>query len=179
MEAASCQAGGLDPPGATDHAYGVVSGSTAPSGPAGTSPVSALRDTIVAAAQAGQVPYGLQADMIPWWQTVAASRALQARARELADQLSAELAQAMAATGTAEAELAAALAVAAYRTVQLQAIRCILAGEDTATVAARHAGRICSAFSAVDRMMSEGCGSFPSERVGHAASVYWPCAVPG
>jgi hypothetical protein len=130
-------------------------------------------------AQAGQVPYGLQADMIPWWQTVAASRALQARARELADQLSAELAQAMAATGTAEAELAAALAVAAYRTVQLQAIRCILAGEDTATVAARHAGRICSAFSAVDRMMSEGCGSFPSERVGHAASVYWPCAVPG
>jgi hypothetical protein len=40
--------------------------------------------------------YGLQADMIPWWRTVAASRALQARARELADQLSTELAGAQA-----------------------------------------------------------------------------------
>ena len=56
--------------------------------PAGTSAVSALRDTLMAAAQAGQAPYGLQTDMIPWWRTVAASRALQARARELADQLS-------------------------------------------------------------------------------------------
>jgi alkylated DNA nucleotide flippase Atl1 len=77
--------------------------------PAGTSAVTALRDTLVAAAQAGQAPYGLQADMIPWWRTVAASRALQARARELAEQLSTELAEAMAATGTAEPELAAAI----------------------------------------------------------------------
>ena len=92
--------------------------------------------------------------MIPWWRTVAASRALQARARELADQLTTELAGAMAATGTAEPELAAALAVAAYRTVHLQAIRCILAGEDATTVAARHPGRIRSALSAVDQMMA-------------------------
>jgi hypothetical protein len=74
--------------------------------------------------------------MIPWWRTVAASRALQARARELADQLTTELAMAMADTGTAEPELAAALAVTAYRTVHLQAVRCVLAGEDAATVAA-------------------------------------------
>jgi hypothetical protein len=90
--------------------------------------------------------------MISWWRTVAASRALQARARELADQLGTELAQAMAATGTAEPELAAALAVAAWRTIHLQAVRCILAGEDAATVAARHPGRIRSALSAVDQM---------------------------
>jgi len=121
--------------------------------PDGKSAVSALRDTLVAVAQVGQAPYGMQADMIPWWRTVAASRALQARARELADQLSTELAQAMAATGTAEPELVAALAVAAYRTVHLQAVRCILAGEDVATVAARHPGRIHSALSAVDRLM--------------------------
>jgi AcrR family transcriptional regulator len=121
--------------------------------PDGKSAVSALRDTLVAVAQVGQAPYGMQADMIPWWRTVAASRALQARARELADQLSTELAQAMAATGTAEPELVAALAVAAYRTVHLQAVRCILAGEDIATVAARHPGRIHSALSAVDRLM--------------------------
>ena len=120
--------------------------------PAGTSAVSALRDALAAAAQAGQAPYGMQADMIPWWQTVAASRALQARARELADQLSTELAEAMAATGTAEPELAAALAIAAYRTVHLQAIRRVLAGEDAATVAARHPGRIRSALSTVDQM---------------------------
>ena len=121
--------------------------------PAGKSAISALRDTIAAAVQAGQAPYGMQADMIPWWRTVAASRALQARARELADQLSTDLALAMAATGTAEPELAAALAVAAYRTVHLEAIRCILAGEDAAAVAARHPGRIRSALSAVDQMM--------------------------
>lgn len=121
--------------------------------PAGTSAVSALRDTLVAVAQAGQAPYGLNVDMIPWWHTVAASRALQARARELADQLATQLAQAMAATGTAEPELAAALAVAAYRTVHLQAVRAILAGQDAPTVAARHPGRICSALSAVDQII--------------------------
>jgi AcrR family transcriptional regulator len=120
--------------------------------PAGTSAVSALRDTLVAAAQAGQAPYGMQADMIPWWQTVAASRALQARARELGDQLAAELAPVMAAAGTAEPELAAALAVAAYRTIHLQAIRAILAGEDAAAVAARHPARIRSALTAIDQM---------------------------
>ncbi len=120
--------------------------------PAGKSAVSALRDTLVAAARVGQPPYGMQADMIPWWRTVAASHALQARARELADQLGAELAEAMAATGAAEPELAAALAVAAYRTVHLQAIRAILAGEEAATVAARQPGRIRSALSAVDQM---------------------------
>jgi hypothetical protein len=60
----------------------------------------------------------------------------------------------MAATGTAEPELAAALAVAAYRTVHLQAIRCILAGEDPAMVAARYPDRIRSALSAIDQMMS-------------------------
>jgi AcrR family transcriptional regulator len=120
--------------------------------PAGNSAVGALRDRLVAAAQAGQAPYGMQADMIPWWRTVAASRALQARARELADQLATELAQAIAATGPAEPELAAALAVAAYRTVHLEAIRAILAGEDPAAVAARHPARIRSALAAVDQM---------------------------
>lgn len=122
--------------------------------PAGTSAVSALRDTLVTVAQAGQAPYGMNADMIPWWRTIAASRALQARARELADQLAADLAQAMAATGTAEPELVAALVVAAYRTAHLQAVRAILAGEDAATVAARYPGRIRSALSAVGRMMA-------------------------
>jgi hypothetical protein len=60
----------------------------------------------------------------------------------------------MAATGTAEPELVAALAVAAYRTVHLQAVRGILAGEDAATVAARHPRRIGSALSAVDRLIA-------------------------
>lgn len=29
-------------------------------------------------AQAGQAPYGMNADMIPWWRTIAASRTLNA-----------------------------------------------------------------------------------------------------
>lgn len=99
--------------------------------------------------QAGRAPYGVQADMIAWWRTVAASRALPARA-EVADQLSADLALAMAATGTAEPELAAASAVAAWRTVHLEAM---LAGEDGAKVAARYPRRIRAALSAVDQMM--------------------------
>lgn len=121
--------------------------------PTGTSAISALCDALVSAAQVGQAPYGLQGDMIPWWRTVAASRALQARARELADQLAAELALAMAATGTAEPELVAALAVAAYRTVHLQAVRAILAGENAATVMARHPDRVHLAFSSVDQVV--------------------------
>jgi AcrR family transcriptional regulator len=115
--------------------------------PAGTPAVAALRDTLVAAVQAGQPPYGLQADMIPWWQTVAASRALQARARELADQLVTDLARAMADTGTADPELTAALAVAAYRTLHLQGVRRVLAGEDGAVVAPEIAERITSVLS--------------------------------
>jgi AcrR family transcriptional regulator len=122
--------------------------------PAGTTAVSAVRDTLVAVAQAGQAPFGLNAEMIPWWKTVAASRVLQARARELADQLSTELARAMAATGTAEPELAAALTIAAYRTVHLEAACCILAGENPAKVAARHPGRIRAALSAVDQVIA-------------------------
>jgi AcrR family transcriptional regulator len=120
--------------------------------PAGVSAVAALRDALVTAIRAGQPPYGMQPDMIPFWRTIAASRALQARARELSDLLTAELAEAMAATGTADAELAAALAVAAFRTIHVQAIRSILAGDDAATIAARQPARIRSALSAVDRM---------------------------
>ena len=123
--------------------------------PAGRSAVSALGDALAAAAQAAQAPYGLNAAMIPWWQAVAASRALQARARELTDQLATDLARAMAATGTAEPELAAALAVAAYRTVHLEAVRCILRGEDAATVTARHPARIRLALSAADQTMAQ------------------------
>lgn len=119
---------------------------------AGMSAVSALGDTITAAARAGQAPYSLQTEMVPWWRTVAASRALQARARELADQLSTDLAMAISATGAAEPELAAAFVVAAWRTVHLQAIRAIFAGEDPATVAASYPHRIRSALSAVDQM---------------------------
>jgi len=58
----------------------------------------------------------------------------------------------MAATGTGEPELVAALVVAAYRTVHLQAVRAILAGEDAAKVAARHPALIRAAFGAVDKM---------------------------
>ena len=50
--------------------------------------------------------------------------------RKSAHHLSADLAQVIAATGTAEPDLAAALAVAAWHTIHLEAIRAILADED-------------------------------------------------
>jgi hypothetical protein len=46
----------------------------------------------------------------------------------------------MAATSTAKPGLAAALAVAAYRTIHLQAIRRVLAGEDAGAVGATKIG---------------------------------------
>jgi hypothetical protein len=77
---------------------------------------------------------------------------LQARAREACRPAGSRPGTGHGRHDTAEPDLVAALAVAAWRTIHLQAIRAILAGEDSATVAAQYPGRIGSVLSAVDQM---------------------------
>jgi hypothetical protein len=66
------------------------------------------------------------------------------------------VAQPQAAAGEAQPNrsLPRAHAVAACRVVHLEAVRAILAGEDPATVAARHPARIRSVLTAVGQMTS-------------------------
>jgi hypothetical protein len=92
----------------------------------------------------------MSANFRRFWEVVAESRALQARARELAEQLEQAMAAAMARTDVPEPELTAALTVAACRTVHVASVRRILAGEDDTVVAADHRRRVADALNLVD-----------------------------
>ncbi|HEU4946159.1 MAG TPA: helix-turn-helix domain-containing protein [Kribbella sp.] len=120
--------------------------------PARSSAVQALADRLITLADEGHPASAMRAEFAPFWRLVATSRALQARARELAETLEHEVARAMAETGTPEPGLTAALVSAAYRTVHLESVARVLAGEDAATVAADHSTRIRFALDLVDRI---------------------------
>lgn len=144
---------------------------------AGVSPVRALRDALLELAAQGHPAAGISASFAPFWRLVAGSRALQARARELAETIEAELARALAGTGAAEPELTAAFVAAAYRSVHLGAIRRVLAGQDARSVAAEHAARIRAAFDAVDRITAGLPGTGPGPEAGPRGSPPPPGAA--
>jgi hypothetical protein len=87
----------------------------------------------------------------PFWRLVAGSRVLQARAGELAEDLEAAVAAAFRDRGVNGPELCAALVAAAYRSVHLDAIRSVLAGEPPENVATDRAVRLGRAFDAVEQ----------------------------
>lgn len=118
--------------------------------PAGTSAVAALSDLLVRLAGEGHPLAAMRGRFTRFWEVVAESRALQSRARELLDHLEQAIAAAMAKTGVPDPNLTAALTVAAYRTVHLESIRRIFAGDDANVVAADHRERIRAALSTVD-----------------------------
>lgn len=120
--------------------------------PAGTSAVTALSGLLVTLADQGHPLSAMRGEFRRFWEVVAESRALQARARELLDQIEQAIAAAMEQTAVPDPHLTAALTVAAYRTVHLDSIRRILAGEDPATVATNHRHRVTSALAAVDQL---------------------------
>lgn len=120
--------------------------------PAGTSAVAALSELLVALSDQGHPLSAIRSRFRRFWEVVAESRALQARARELLQHIEEAIAAAMQRTGVPDPQLTAALAVAAFRTVHLEAIRRILAGEDETTVAADHRARIISTLAAIDRL---------------------------
>ena len=116
----------------------------------GTSAVAALSTLLVDLADAGHPLAAIRGQFARFWEVVASSRALQSRARELLDHLEQAIAAAMARTDVPDASLTAALTVAAYRTVHLESVRRILAGDDPDEVAADHRRRISSALGRVD-----------------------------
>ena len=118
--------------------------------PAGTSAVQALSSLLVGLADEGHPLSAMRGQFRRFWEVVAESRALQSRARELLEQIEQAIAAAMARTDVPEPQLTAALAVAAYRTVHLQAVRRILAGEDATVVAADHRARTVHSLAVVD-----------------------------
>ncbi|HZX03663.1 helix-turn-helix domain-containing protein [Kribbella sp.] len=120
--------------------------------PEGTSPVAALSDLLVGLADQGHPLSTIRARFQRFWEVVAESRPLQARARELLQHIEEAIAEAMRRTDVPEPHLTAALTVAAYRTVHLEAVRRILDGEDEKVVAADHRARIVSTLAAVDQL---------------------------
>lgn len=115
-----------------------------------TTATRALTDLLIGLAQQGHPLSTIDAGFAPFWRLVAGSRALQARARELVELLENAIATAMATTAVPEPKLTAALVVAAYRTVHIESIRRILAGEDGPTVAADHLVRIRRTLAQLD-----------------------------
>ncbi len=118
--------------------------------PAGTSAVAALSDLLIGLADEGHPLAAMRSGFVRFWELVGSSRALQSRARELLDHLEQAIAGAMESTGVPEPRLTAALTVAAYRTVHLESVRRLLAGEDADLVAADHRDRISSALALAD-----------------------------
>lgn len=126
--------------------------------PAGTSAVAALSELMVRLADEGHPLSTIRGHFATFWRLVESSRALQSRARELLDHLEQAIAAAMEDTGVPDARLTAALAVAAYRTVHLESVRRILAGDDEAAVVADHRARIGSALGRVEAAVTSGGG---------------------
>ncbi|MGZ0153351.1 TetR/AcrR family transcriptional regulator [Kribbella sp. WER1] len=122
--------------------------------PAGTSAVAALSELLISLSDQGHPLSTIRARYRRFWEVVAESRPLQARARELLQHIEEAVAEAMELTGVPDPQLTAALTVAAVRTVHLEAIRRILAGDNETTVAADHRTRIIHTLAAVDSLKS-------------------------
>ena len=117
--------------------------------PPGTSPVAAVAGWVLARARAQDPPIGIRAEYVRFWHVVAGSRALQARARELADIAEDRLAGVMADGRAPEPALAAALTVAAVRGIFLPEVRTLLDGGRLPD-AQRYARRLAAALAAVE-----------------------------
>lgn len=114
------------------------------------SPLRAVRDLLVAPGAPGG--FGARiSEQRAFWCLVAGSRVLQARARELAEEMEAALAEALRDQGVSKPTLCAALIAAAYRRVHLEAIRQVLAGEAPQKVDAERTARLARALDAVEQ----------------------------
>ena len=117
------------------------------------SPLRSVRDLLVAP----EAPGGFGArvsEQLAFWRLVADSRVLQARARELAEQMETALASALRDQGVNEPALGAALLAAAYRSVHLAAIRRVLSGESPQRVDAERTAQLARALDAVEHAVT-------------------------
>jgi AcrR family transcriptional regulator len=115
--------------------------------PPGVSAVQAIAGRALLLASQESPPFLVQPHQAPFFRIVAESRSLQARAREMADQLEDAIAMAMEATGVRQPRLVAALTTAAYRTAHLESVRRVLAGQDPFD----HVFRVQTALGVVDQ----------------------------
>lgn len=116
---------------------------------AGTAPVRAVCDLLASPGAPGGLGAAM-ADQINFWRLVAGSRALKARARELAEEMEAALAASLSERGVREPSLSAALIAAGYRSVHLHAIRRLLDGDPPGEVDAERSARLTRALAAVE-----------------------------
>lgn len=128
-------------PGVTERIVTAVRDSDLP-------PLQAVRKVLTASDAPGKIaPSGTE--QVDFWRLIAGSPDLQARARELAEQMESALAGALAGRGLTEPHLCAALVAAAYRSIQLDAIRSVLAGNPREQVDRERRIRLCRALDAV------------------------------
>ncbi|MEU5873452.1 helix-turn-helix domain-containing protein [Glycomyces sp. NPDC047369] len=126
--------------------------------PAGTSPVEAIRRDLVARARREEPLGGFADRFTHFWRMIAESPALQARARELYEELELHLATVLAAEAGHDApqlehRLSAALCLSAFRVVYLGTIARMLTGEPAADVVDDHIALTERAFAAVQRAL--------------------------
>ena len=118
------------------------------------SAVRAVRDLLVAPGAPGGFGATVSQQQA-FWHLVAGSRVLQARARELAEDLEAAVAEAFRDRGVHEPALCAALVAAAYRSIHLNAIRRVLAGEPPDKVDTDRTARLTRALDAVEHATTQ------------------------
>lgn len=116
-------------------------------------PVRVVRELLVGPTAPGGFGARLSGQRA-FWELVAGSRALRARARELAEEMESALAAALHDRDVREATLCAAFIAAGYRSAHLRAIRKILAGDPPEDVEAERTTRLATAFDAVERAVA-------------------------
>jgi AcrR family transcriptional regulator len=117
------------------------------------SPLRAVRNLLVTPGAPGG--FGARvSEQLAFWRLVAGSRVLQARARELAEETEAALAEAFRDQDVSEPALCAALIAAAYRSVHLAAIRQVLSGESPQKIDAERTAQLARALDAVEQAVT-------------------------
>lgn len=104
--------------------------------------LTSLREAVLGLADDRHALSGLKSGSVPFFVTVAASPALIARAREIADEIQQTLAEEL----TGDAALLAAFLVAGYTTVLTETARRLMAGETPDDVAEDHRARVEDLF---------------------------------
>ncbi|WP_416975589.1 TetR/AcrR family transcriptional regulator [Streptomyces sp. 4F14] len=117
-----------------------------------TTPLAALRDLALTLLENHHPLSAVDDDFPPFWQVVADSPALRARAREGIEEVESALATALAETAPdyPDSHFAAALTVAAYRTVCVASMRRLMAGDPASAVTDDHRARLHRAFTALE-----------------------------
>jgi AcrR family transcriptional regulator len=117
-------------------------------------PLQALRD-LLAAPEAPGAFGTTPSEQKAFCALVAGSRVLQARARELAEELEAAVAEALRDRGIPDAPLHVALIAAAYRTIHVAAIRRLLAGDPPREVSAKRTSRLAHALDVINQVAAQ------------------------